>query len=315
MLSDEQQLQMLQLLSTLQLLHGRITIRLLFNDNPRPNITTDSSTAPVLVAVQIQGNVSNTTADAFLAARVVFTNDGSAPSCTTSTQAGQVMVGGFTTNTTHPWQVVGTFIHTPGAGGLIRYTVCTSTISVGTATDTPEAVQVSLTELGNANSNWTSDSSTGTLKQNITTLDVLVGGETTGSAKFAVLGMAAGAAPSASVSATSGSDIGKGTVISGTGSVQSLSGGTLTVGGDTSGNIVLSPRNSAVGLSVAPGADDAVDLGSSSSARFRNLFLGPDSLHIQCLTATGVVKILTMHFRLTHQRMHFIYQRMGLLPV
>ncbi len=257
----------------------------LFNDNPRPNITTDSTTAPVLVAVQIRGDVSNTTADAFLAARVVYTTDGSAPSCTTSTQAGQAMIGGFTTNTTHPWQVVGTFIHTPGVAGLIRYTVCTSTLSVGTVSDTPEAVQVSLSEFGNANSNWTMEN--GVYKQNAPTADVLLGGITTSSAKIAFIGMNSTGTPVASVSATGGSDVGKGTVISGNGSVQGLRNEDFTVGGNTTGTIILAPNNSVAGAKVRPGADDTVDLGASSSARFRNLFLGPDSLHLQCLTADG----------------------------
>jgi len=121
----------------------------LFNDATKPNITTDSTTATVLVSVHIRGTASNTANDAFLAARIVYTNDQTNPSCSTSTQVGEVMIGGFTTATTHPWQVSGTFLHTPSTvAEEIRYTVCTSTESTGTATDTPEDVRVTLVELG-----------------------------------------------------------------------------------------------------------------------------------------------------------------------
>ncbi len=120
----------------------------LFNDSPRPNITTDSSTSTVLVHVQIYGQRSNTNSDAFLAARIVRTTNGTNPSCASPTNVGVPMIGGFTTSNTHPWQVVGTFIDSPGVAGDIRYTVCTSSDSVGTATDTPDSVSVELTELG-----------------------------------------------------------------------------------------------------------------------------------------------------------------------
>lgn len=134
----------------------------LFNDATKPNITTDSAAATVMVSIHIRGTASNTANDAFLAARIVYTNDQTNPSCTTSTQVGEPMIGGFTTAATHPWQVSGTFIHTPSSTGEeIRYTVCTSTESTGTATDTPEDVRVSLVELGAdlAENYYTSDNS------------------------------------------------------------------------------------------------------------------------------------------------------------
>jgi len=120
----------------------------LFNDATKPNIVTDATTSTVLVSVHMQGNTSNTASDAFLASRIVYTTDGSDPACNSSTQLGVPMIGGFTTATTHPWQVSGTFLHAPGVAGTIKYTVCTSTVSTGTATDTPEAIHVSLVELG-----------------------------------------------------------------------------------------------------------------------------------------------------------------------
>ncbi len=42
-----------------------------------------------------------------------------------------------------------------------------------------------------------------------------------------------------------------------------------------------------VGGHFLPGADDTYDLGASGSARWRNLYLGPDSLHVQCTSGDG----------------------------
>jgi len=73
----------------------------------------------------------------------------------------------------------------------------------------------------------------------------------------------------------------------GANSIQTTSNTSLTLGGNTTGNIVLSPLNSIVGSRVTPGADNLVSLGSSPSARFKDLFLGPSSLHVQCTTGDG----------------------------
>src|SRR3989344_84694 len=120
----------------------------LFDDATKPNIVTDATSSTVLVSVHMHGTASNTTADALLAARIVYTTDGNDPSCSGSSQLGEPMIGGFTTATSHPWQISGTFLHNPGVAGTIKYTVCTSAESVGTTTDTAEDVRVSLVELG-----------------------------------------------------------------------------------------------------------------------------------------------------------------------
>ncbi|MDP1884191.1 MAG: hypothetical protein Q8L10_02380 [Candidatus Moranbacteria bacterium] len=119
-----------------------------FNDATKPNIATDSASSTVLVHVQVYGQTSNTNADAILAARIVRTTDGSNPSCASATNVGVPMIGNFTTSTSQPWQIVGTFIDSPATAGTIRYTVCTSSDSAGTATDTPNQVIVELAELG-----------------------------------------------------------------------------------------------------------------------------------------------------------------------
>jgi glutamine cyclotransferase len=89
------------------------------------------------------------------------------------------------------------------------------------------------TAMGSGSSNWTLNTADGTLyPNNFATVDVLIGGSATSSAKFAFKNM-----------------------LTGTGTP-----------------------------SFIPGADNAYDLGASPSSRFRNLFLGPESLHIQAKT-------------------------------
>ncbi|MDZ4384912.1 MAG: hypothetical protein U0944_00660, partial [Candidatus Moranbacteria bacterium] len=81
-----------------------------FNDATKPNITTDSTSSTVLVHVQVYGQTSNTNADTILAARIVRTTDGTNPSCASATNVGVPIIGNFTTSTSQPWQIVGTFI-------------------------------------------------------------------------------------------------------------------------------------------------------------------------------------------------------------
>ncbi len=113
--------------------------------------------------------------------------------------------------------------------------------------------------------------------------DLLLGATSTASAKFAFLNVAGGT-PIASISANSANNA---TYLSGNGSLQTVLNNTLTLGGNTTGNIVLSPNNSAAGGKVLPGADNLVSLGSSPSARFKDIFLGSGSVHIQCTTGDG----------------------------
>ncbi len=79
----------------------------------------------------------------------------------------------------------------------------------------------------------------GTIAPVNTTLDLLVGGTSSSSAKFAVLGINSGT-PTASVSATAS---GNGLSLGGDAVIQSLRNNTLTIGGNTTGNITLSPLN------------------------------------------------------------------------
>ncbi len=77
------------------------------------------------------------------------------------------------------------------------------------------------------------------------------------------------------------------TLAGGARSIQTTAFNTLTLGGSTTGNILVNPRNGTAGGFFAPVTDNVTDLGASPSARFRSLFLGPSSLHVQCTTGDG----------------------------
>lgn len=79
-----------------------------------------------------------------------------------------------------------------------------------------------------------------------TTADLMLGGSATTSAKFAFIGNASGQTPVASISAQTGAAP-NGLALS-LGSIQSLNNNTLTLGGNTTGNISIAPSN---GLTVA----------------------------------------------------------------
>lgn len=91
-------------------------------------------------------------------------------------------------------------------------------------------------------SNWTLDSTNGVLRPNNNVIDFLLGGTATSSAKFSVLNLNT-TTPTASVSATGLSNR-PGVSIGGDGTIQSLNNGTLTIGGNTTGNILLNTASS-----------------------------------------------------------------------
>ena len=131
--------------------NGDVNTVELFNDATKPNIVTDSTASTVLVTLNIEGNTSNTSADTFLGARLVFTTDGSGPSCTTSAQVGEDMVSSYAITTSYNFSnITGTFVHDPGgaAGATVKYTVCSSAAGGPTQSDTATSVNVSLVELG-----------------------------------------------------------------------------------------------------------------------------------------------------------------------
>ena len=87
----------------------------------------------------------------------------------------------------------------------------------------------------------------GTISQYNLTNDLLLGGTATISADFAFTGLST-ATPIASISAIDNGGNKNGLVLSATNStIQSLMGNTLTLGGSSTGNILLSPQNGAPG--------------------------------------------------------------------
>ncbi len=94
-----------------------------------------------------------------------------------------------------------------------------------------------------AGSNWVLSTANGTLSPINNTLDLLYGGVSTQAASFSILGVAASTNPSASVSAQQGGNATKGIYLSGDGSLQSVRNNTLTLGGNTTGDIQFKPGN------------------------------------------------------------------------
>ena len=62
------------------------------------------------------------------------------------------------------------------------------------------------------------------------------------------------------------------TLAGGARSIQTTSFNPLTIGGATTGNIILNPSNGVAGGNISPGVTDVTDLGSSSSLEFRNIY-------------------------------------------
>jgi hypothetical protein len=117
------------------------------------------------------------------------------------------------------------------------------------------------------------------------TLDFAIGGTSTSSAKFAILDMADGSDPIATISATSGALSGNGVVLSaGNSRIQSLKNKDLTIGGDTSGNVIVSgdaTSNFQVLFTAAP----TVDMAQIINTGFGTTTSGVDGLVVNFATA------------------------------
>lgn len=127
---------------------------------------------------------------------------------------------------------------------------------------------------GGAAGTWIIDSINGVHAPINNTLDLLIGGNSTQSAMFSVLGIAAGTNPSASVSATAGQNANKAIYMSGDGSLQSVRMNNLTVGGNTTGDIYLRPGNSAGMVRIVHGTTGAGGLILQDSEADSNLKVG-----------------------------------------
>ena len=151
-------------------------------------------------------------------------------------------------------------IFTASASGTTRFTINTAG-GIRLGTDEGTALDCLLSGGAGIASYWDTcpggsggggfviSSANGTTNQINTSTDLLIGGTSTSSAKFAVLNVAGTNTPVASLSATSGTDVGNGIVLTADGSIQSLRNNTLTLGGSTTGDIV-SQNNLQVYLKV-----------------------------------------------------------------
>ncbi len=99
--------------------------------------------------------------------------------------------------------------------------------------------------IANGGSPWNQNDTLGTIFEKNNTLDILAGGTTTASAKFAVLNVAGGT-PTASVSAQNAG--GQALVLGGDGSIQSVRNNTLTIGGSTTGLVNIDSAVGAVNI-------------------------------------------------------------------
>ncbi len=129
-------------------------------DGTFPNITVNTATATVLIAVNIRG-----TSDDANDQNPVFTirrAQNSNPTCS-STQVGGEFVGDFLTANSEDWGASATFVDTGAfsASDNVRYTICTTT--TGLDDGNTDEIRVSLVELGAdlAENYYTTDDSIG----------------------------------------------------------------------------------------------------------------------------------------------------------
>ncbi|OGH16333.1 MAG: hypothetical protein A2869_04810, partial [Candidatus Levybacteria bacterium RIFCSPHIGHO2_01_FULL_40_58] len=98
------------------------------------------------------------------------------------------------------------------------------------------------------------------------TVDFAIGATATSSAEFAVTGINDGT-PTATISATAGGSAGNGISLTGsTATIQSLQMGTLTLGGLTTGNIVIDSGSSSITLSDATTASSSLTVSGTLTA-------------------------------------------------
>ncbi len=107
----------------------------------------------------------------------------------------------------------------------------------------------------------------GSIIENNTTQDLLLGGTSTASADFAFININSGT-PTASISAASGNNA---AYLTGLGVLATTNDHSLTLGSATTGNILLAPLNNIAGGYVGPNSNNVTDLGTSAIA-FRNIF-------------------------------------------
>ncbi|MDO8604008.1 MAG: hypothetical protein Q7K40_01180, partial [bacterium] len=113
-------------------------------DGTQPSITTNNSSATILVAVTAQAQ-SNDIADEQASIHIEVATSPTAASCT-SGQVGSDMWGPFITAASQEYGISGTFLYSPGAAGTYNFTVCSGT--TGLDDGNILNLEVTLVELG-----------------------------------------------------------------------------------------------------------------------------------------------------------------------
>lgn len=143
---------------------------------------------------------------------------------------------------------------TAGTGVLSAATTSTSglcLLSGGGAGYTPSWSTCPSGGGGGGSSNWTLDSANGVLFPINNTLDILLGGTATSSAKFGFLNINSGT-PTASISASTGNNA---TYLTGTGTLSTTNMQGLTLGGATTGSVSLAAGSATPALFIANGGN------------------------------------------------------------
>jgi len=177
--------------------------------------------------------------------------------------------------------------------GLTGLTLASGGITLGGSTGSGKCL------LGGATASWGScaagtgsnwDVVNGVITPKLTsTLDFLLGSQASASAKFAVLNINSGT-PTASISANSGNNA---AFLTGAGNLGTTNAQTLTLGGATTGDILLSPLNGAAGSTFTSNAITNAFSGSSAALSFTgggtNIISSTGTLQINAFTLGGTV--------------------------
>ncbi|MCL5114057.1 MAG: hypothetical protein M1372_02725, partial [Patescibacteria group bacterium] len=168
----------------------------------------------------------------------------------------------------------------------VKYTWPSADGTSGFALTTSGTGTLSWTNPSSLGTNYWTLNSNGTLYPINSTLDLLIGGTSTSSAKFAVLNVNSGT-PTASISAgTTG-----GAYLTAAGTLQTTANQTLTIGGNTTGELILQSRGATVFKNPTAGANQSLFIGEGAGASITGGSLSSVGIGYQALfsntTGTG----------------------------
>ncbi len=206
---------------------------------PLQNSTLNNNIAPGLRAVEVDSLFAVLATSA--ASAVIVNQNGSGPLITASSSgATKFTVGNAGDITSANYTVNGGILYTNGTGLFLQ----TGTGSLGQCLTSNGVGAPTWTACGSGSNFWTLNSTQGILYPINTTLDVFFGGTSTASANFAFINNAPGSGtPTASISGN--------LTLNSNGVVQTTKNQALTLGGPSTGNIILSPLNGLGNVTIA----------------------------------------------------------------